>query len=152
MSHDFIKLTFRNDCDGTGKLSVEGEGRGFAGRSGAYFDVSQVQDFARAIGEFPLPDSRRCAISSGFWSRETPGELDQEHVGIEVYPIDGRGHLGVQVRLSTEVWQGTRSNSQKSARFEIITTYQPLADFSRDLLALMSGTAAEAILRGETLS
>lgn len=151
MSHGFLRLTFRNDGDGTGKLSVEAESGGFSGKSGAYFDISRVQEFARAIGEFPLPDSERCAMVSGFGSKETPGKLEQEHVGIELYPIDGHGHIGVQVRLSTEVWPNTRPKSQNAAKFEVITTYQSIAEFSRDLLALMSGTSTEAVLRGEML-
>jgi hypothetical protein len=151
MSRTFLRLTFQNDGDGTGKLSAEAESGGFAGKSGAYFDIARVQNFACAIGELPLPDSDRCVLISGFGSKEIPGKLEQEHVGIEMYPIDSRGHIGVQVRLSTEVWPDTRPKSHKAAKFEIVTTYQALADFSRDLSALMSGTANEAVLLGEML-
>jgi hypothetical protein len=151
MSHGFLKLTFRDDHDGTGKLLVEAEGDGFAGRGGAYFDKLRLESFARALGEFPLPDSQACCIASGFYSKQMSGELEQEHVGIELYPIDNRGHIGVQVRLSTEVWPDTRPKSHKVVKMEVITTYQALADFSHDLVAAVRGTASDAVLRREML-
>jgi hypothetical protein len=40
---------------------------------------------------------------------------------------------------------------QKTAKLEIVTTYQGLADFSRDLLMVLNGTAPEAFLKGELL-
>jgi hypothetical protein len=151
MSHGFLKLTFQDDGDGAGKLLVEAQASGFAGRSGAYFDKTHLEGFARAIGELPLPDSHRCCIASGFGSGEKPGELEQEHVGIELYPADQRGHIGIQVRLATEFWPDTRPKSRKAVVLEVITTYQALADFSRDLVALLQGRAADALLRGEML-
>ncbi|MGA6980630.1 MAG: hypothetical protein WBZ11_03660 [Candidatus Sulfotelmatobacter sp.] len=151
MSRGFLKLTFRDDSDGTGKLLVEAEGGGFAGRGGAYFDKLRLESFAGALGEFPLPDSQACCLSSGFSSKQMSGELEQEHVGIDLYPIDNRGHIGVQVRLSTEVWPDTRPKSHKVVKLEVITTYQALADFSRDLVAAVRGTATDAVLRGEML-
>jgi len=151
MCHGFLTLTFRDDGDGTGKLSAEAEAGGYSGKSGAYFDVARIQEFAGAISEFPLPELSRCSLASGFWSKEVPGALEQEHLGIEIYPVDHRGHIGVQVRMATEIWNDTRPKSHKAAKLEIITTYEPLAKFSKDLLAMLSGTASEATLAGEVL-
>jgi hypothetical protein len=141
MSDGFLKLAFRDDNDGTGKLLVEAQASGFAGRGGAYFDTTRLAGFARTIGEFPLPDAQRCCLASGFAS--------QEHVGIDLYPIDQLGHIGVQVRLATEVWPNTRVKSRKAVVLELITTYQALADFSRDFDALLQGRVSYALLRGE---
>jgi len=111
----------------------------------------EIQEFAKAISEFPLPDARRCSIASGFWSKEVPGALEQEHLGIDVYPVDHRGHIGVQVRMATEMWGDKRPKSQKTATLEIITTYEPLARFSKDLLAIVSGATSEATIEGDIL-
>jgi hypothetical protein len=147
----FLKLRFSNDGDGTGKLSAEAEAEGFAGKSSAYFDINQIEDFAVAISEFPLPDRHRCSIASGFVSRAAPETLEQEHLGIQVYPVDRRGHIGVQVRMSTPIWNETRPDSQKVAKIELLTTYEPLGKFSTDLRAMIKGTAPEAMLEGEML-
>jgi hypothetical protein len=151
MRNGYLKLSFRDDGDGTGKLVVEAAAGGYSGASGAYFDIGHVQEFARAIAEFPLPDVSRCALVSGFGSKQKPGELEQEHVGIEVYPVDHRGHIGIQVRMATAMWSDTRRRSQKKAKVEIITTYQPIARFSKDLLAMLNGSSSEATLLGEML-
>ncbi|MGB8833410.1 MAG: hypothetical protein WCC95_14760, partial [Candidatus Sulfotelmatobacter sp.] len=45
----------------------------------------------------------------------------------------------------------TRLKSHKVVKLEVITTYQALADFSRDLVAAVRGTATDAVLRGEML-
>jgi hypothetical protein len=151
MRHGFLTLAFQDDGDNTGKLLVVAEAEGYSGKGGAYFGIEQIVEFAKAIAEFPLPDRSRCALASGFWSKGSPGKLEQEHVGIDVYPIDHRGHIGVQVRMSTPIWNDTRRASQKTAKFEIVTTYQVLANFSSEILAMLGGRVPEAILLGEML-
>ena len=149
MRNGFLKLRFSNDGDGTGKLLVEAEADGYAGKSGAYFYVDTLKSFPAAIGQFPLPDGAELSISGGFG--ETRGKREQEHVGIDVYLIDQRGHIGIQVRMATEVWDETRVESQKAAKLEIMTTYEPLAKFSKELLTVFNGSASEATLEGDLL-
>ena len=150
MTHGSLILRFSDDGDGTGKLLATAESGGFSGLGGAYFAVSEIERFASAISQCPLPERERCSIASGFCSRAKPGILEQEHLGIQVYPIDSRGHIGVQVRVSTELWDGMRPESQQSSKVEIITTYQALAEFSEKVLAITRGSVKEAILSGQT--
>jgi hypothetical protein len=152
MRHGFLKLRFSDDGDGTGKLLAQANVQGFAGVGGAYFNIDKLKEFAAAISKFPLGKGQRCGIASGFASRKAPHELEQEHLGIDVYPINVRGYIGIQVRTATELRQGMRSDSQKSAKLEIITTYEPLAKFSRELLLLLDGTISEAMLEGEQIT
>ena len=151
MSCGLLTLAFDDDGDNTGKLSVVAQAEGYSGKGGAYFGIQQIEKFARAIGEFPLPDRQRCSLAGGFWSKESPGKLEQEHVGIDVYPIDHRGHIGVQIRMSTPIWNDTRQGSQKTAKLEIVTTYQALANFSGEILAMLNRRVPEATLPGEML-
>ena len=147
MLHGFLKIRFRDDGDGTGKLLVEAQAGGYAGKSGAYFGIEELREFAAALGRFPLPEHDGRSISGGF--AETRGKPGQEHVGIDVYPVDRRGHIGIQVRMGMEVWNETRPESQKAAKLEIITTYEPLAKFSKEFLAVIDGAVPEAALEGE---
>ena len=81
---------------------------------------------------------------------ENPGTVDQEHLGISVYPADvKRGYIGVQVRMATEIWPGTRPESKKLAVVEIVAAYQTISEFSADLLAVLKGSLTEACLKGE---
>jgi hypothetical protein len=145
----YLKLRFTDDGDGTGLLMARAESDGFAGEGEAYFNTSKIKDFAAAIAVFPLPenDARR-SISSGFGA---PSE--QEHLGISVYAADRqRGYIGVQVRMATKVWPDTRPMSRKAATIEVVTTYEPLARFSRDLIAMLRGELEEATLTCEEYS
>ena len=151
MPSECLCLRFENDYDGTGRLVARAEAGGFAGHGGAYFSVSQIEEFAAAIGAFPLTSAERPSISGGFGKRSAPTELEQEHLGIEVYPIDARGHVGILVRLMQELWPGTRPESQNAVRLEIVTSYQSLAEFSRKLAALVYGHITEAVLVGDDL-
>ena len=75
--------------------------------------------------------------------------MTQEHLAIEIYQIDGRGRIGVQVRASTELWGNERQQSQLSARLEVITSYERLRRFSDDLQQLVKGHTEEVLLEGE---
>ncbi len=152
MERSFLKLTFYDDSDGTGELTAEATADGYSGRGSAYFHIDELKHFATAIGEFPLPERGRCRVAGGFYSKEVRGKLEQEHLGIDIYPVDRRGHIGIQVRASTQLWQDMRPDSQKIAKIEIITSYEPLRNFSRQLLALITGAVREAVLEGETLT
>jgi hypothetical protein len=147
MRHGSLQLKFQSDGDGTGKLLASVEARGFAGRGGAWFDISQIDKFADAIAAFPLPTDRRCLLNSGFWKN---GGLDQEHLAIEIYPVDTRGHIGVQVRLASELWGNDRQQSQSAVRVEMYTTYERLRKFSNDLRALVHDASEEILLEGES--
>lgn len=149
MRHGFLRLKFYDDSDGTGKLLADIETNGFAGRGGAWFGIAQVEDFADLIASFPLPADAKCSLAGGFWK---DGKLDQEHLAIDVYPVDRRGHIGVQVRIATELWKESRRESQMKVTAEVITSYQPLLEFSKNLKSLVQGSTKEALLEGEALS
>jgi hypothetical protein len=147
MRHGFLTLEFSDDGDGTGRLDVEGEADGYSGRSHAYINKDEIKRVAVALSQYPLPQSHGCSLSGGFGkSRGSPA---QEHVGIDAYPVNRRGYIGMQVRMATAVWSETRPESQSIVQLEIVTTYEPLARFSKDLLAMLDGTASVATLEGE---
>jgi CheY-like chemotaxis protein len=65
--------------------------------------------------------------------------------------IDSTRHLGVQVRIATEFWNDARPESQHRVELGIVTSYEPLARFSRDLKSLVEGRIKEVILEGDLL-
>ena len=144
-----LLASFYDDGDGTGKLHVRATSDGFSGEGGAWFSNQKVLEFADGIAAFPISEKNPPALKGGFYKRDKSGELDQEHLALAVYPIDRTGHLAVQVRIATEVWEQTRPESQRSVKLEIRTSYQPILQFSQDLKALVNGAVAEAVLHGE---
>jgi hypothetical protein len=138
---NYLRLRFLDDRDGTGKLMAWAAADGFSGESGAYFNVETLEKFAEALQLFPLPPEEHHA------------KLAQEHLGISVYLANPqRGYVGIQVRMTTEVWPDTRPESKKMAVVEILATYEPLSKFSRDLLSVLHGSLKEAVIEGESLS
>ena len=146
-----LLLRFEDDGDGTGKLLAQAASEGFSGEGGAWFSISELQDFAEAIRMFPIPEGSRPCIAGGFLKKDGSGALEQEHLALKAYPIDRKGHLGIQVRIATELWNDARPESQHKVELEIITSYEPLLRFSRDLKALAEGRIKEAILENDLL-
>ncbi len=142
----YLRLRFQDDGDGTGKLSASAEARGFAGKGAAWFGISNIEEFATAAAAFPLPADKQIGLSGGFWKDH---KLEQEHLAIEIYQVDSRGHVGVQVRASTELWGNARKQSQLTTKLEIITSYQRLLHFSEGLHDLVNGRSEEVLLEGE---
>jgi hypothetical protein len=151
IDRDALELRFDADTDGTGELLATVRFQGFAGRGGAWFSISQLEEFADAIAVFPIQNEKRPAIAGGFWSNDAQGKLEEEHLAIAVYPVGGRGQVGVLVRLSTELWEGDRTDSQATIKVELLTTYQPLADFAKQLHLLVHGEVETATLFAEVL-
>jgi hypothetical protein len=154
MGGNYLRLRFSNDGDGTGELLAQAEAAGFAGESGAYFSISELEEFAKTVGTFPLPvGDKRLSVAGGFWSQERRGKLDQELLGINVCFADApRGYIGIQIRMATPVSHGMRPDSKKVVTLEVVTTYEPLAKFSRDLDAVLRGKLKEAVLEGASIS
>ena len=150
MRHGFLRLGFALESEGVCTLFAEAATDGFAGKASGLFNTTDLEEFAQAISEYPLPARNRCSLVTGFGTAGSK-VMDEEHLGIEVYPIDSRGHIGVQVRMATPLWANSRVDSQSQAKFELRTTYEPLRSFSANLLALLRGAIEEALLEEEML-
>ena len=148
MGRGFLRVCFALESEGVCTLFAEAAADGFAGRASGLFNTANVKQFARAISEYPLPPRDKCSLSTGFGSLSADA-IEQEHLGIEVYPTDTRGHIGIQVRMATLVWPETRVDAQKSTKLELRTTYEPIRRFAHDLLALIEDTIDEALIEEE---
>jgi hypothetical protein len=146
-----LSLRFMDDGDGTGELMAQASSNGFCGEGSARFSTERLLEFAEAITAFPIPKDNPPHIAGGFFEKDGSGELAQEHLALKVYPVNRRGHLGVQVRIATALWNGHRPESRHAVKLEIITNYEPMVQFSRDLKALVEGQSREVILEGDIL-
>ena len=145
-----IRLRFERDDDGTGELSATAAANGFAGVGAAWFNVDELQNFASRLSDYPLSDPGP-TIAGGFYRDGARPALSQELIGISAYAVGRTGQVGVQVRLATGVWEATRPESRHSVQLELLTTYEHLGRFARQLAAVVVGEAPEAVLEGEKL-
>ena len=123
-----------------------------SGHGAAWFGVAELEEFAGAVGAYPIPSDKRTEIAGGFWKKDASGELQQEHLAIAVYRIGHRGQVGVQLRIASELWEGDRPDSQSTVTVELLTTHQPLGDFSQQPRSVIRGEAQMAILEVDVLS
>lgn len=138
-----------DDGDGTGRLTVTARSNDFGGSGQAWFNRQTVLEFAQALGRFPLAEEEPAAISGGYGE---PSEYD-EHVGIVVGPLGSLGQVDVRLHLVQDTWSPHgRVDGRYETRMHLLTTYQRLSAFSRDLEAVVEGTLSEAILGGESLA
>ena len=141
-----LVLYFDADNDGTGELFVEASANGFSGVSSAWFNKSEILEFANALSNYPLVKDKLPKIAGGFRCSDVKGELEQEHLAILVYPIDGVGNLGIKVKLATAHHSELRPESQHSVKLEIETKYNALEKFSKQIIALINGQVEKAVL------
>ncbi|HVJ18341.1 MAG TPA: hypothetical protein VM686_23135 [Polyangiaceae bacterium] len=147
----YLRARFYDDGDGSGKLCVHVVVDRFSGEGGAYFGIEELERFAEQIAAYPLPAERRVSLAGGYWSSTEPGKLEDEHLGLEVYPVGRRGQIGVRARVATVIASNERSGSQNSAQIELLTTYEPMSRFARELTALVHGRADSALLSGHRM-
>lgn len=144
---DRLKLTINPESDGTAEVIAEVRAHGFRGLGSAWFRLTALEEFAGRIGTtYPLSRADSLEIRGGFWSRAFPPLLEQEHVGIEFYPIGSLGEIGCRVQLATESCGCDRPKQQCSVGVEFKTTYEALKTFSSSLVNLCRGGVGEAIL------
>ena len=85
---DKLLIRFLNEDDGTGKLHVRASSNGFSGDGSAWFSTDELNRFASPLAVFPIFQEEPPAIRSGFYRKDTSGELEQEHLSLRAYPSD----------------------------------------------------------------
>jgi len=147
--NDYLRLAIGYmDGDGTAELNAAVKCKDFCGNSSAWFSIPQLDEFSDLLLAYPLPGDGYPTLRGGFWSRTLPGEIDQLHVSLKVYPVGLRGAVGCLVTLRAPLNDGDKSKVASLVEVELRTSYQALADFSRELKGLLRAEPSEAILRG----
>jgi hypothetical protein len=127
---DHLCLEIRKDEDGTAELFATVQVGSFAGHSSACFNQSDLVKLGQRIeAAFPIKD--KLSICGGFWSKEAPGELEEEHLAISFYSIGNRGQVGCQVRLASLQFNSHRHESKRAVQVELELTYAELQRFGR---------------------
>ena len=72
------------------------------------------------------------------------------HLVVSVYPVGWTGRVAVWVRLAMprQNYESTRPESQHVAEVELITSYEAIGRFARDLPHILRGEAEVARIDG----
>jgi hypothetical protein len=147
-STEFLTIGWKWEGSGDlGELIVTAWAKGFAGHSSAYFNASEILDFAAGLEKYPLPGEDILEIRSGHLVATTQ-ELD-EHVRITILPVTSLGQVAVVVHLA-ESWPD-RPSARSEVRIDLLTTYERLRAFSSALARVIRGKQDLARLDGEVM-
>lgn len=149
---DSLRLTYRNDGDGTGEVTAKAASLGYSGESSGWLDEQIVRRFATDLGQFPLDTQNPPRLLTGYGPRADGTGGFHATIDITVMVLGRRGQLGADISLSTFTWSDDPAYAGGSARMILPTSYQRLAEFGSDLALLVDGYAEEAVLLGETFS
>ena len=140
---DALRLTIAFDDPWGAELSVSVSVDGFAGHGSAWFDPQRLRDLAAQLSQaFPLTET--LGLQGGYLAADS-ADVVEEHLGLSFYPVAGRGVLACQVRLSGD--SSERPEARSMLRVELLSSYQALQEFARDLMQLADGLRDEAVLR-----
>jgi hypothetical protein len=137
MERGTLKLYFKEEIEGCGTVDADVAAGGYAGSSCALLNTAEIEAFAKAICEYPPASSGRCYLEG---SRFDAG------LSISVCPINSRGYLAVTVCL----W-ANRQGLPMKIEVELVTAYEALAKFGRDLLSLIKNEIEMAVLEEEAV-
>jgi hypothetical protein len=140
---DSLRVQIYLDDDGTAELSARVEANGFCGAGSAWIHSQELTQLGISLGRaFPLREM--LGISGGQWSG-APAVLQQEHLGLSFYPVEGRGVVGCQVRIASPICAGDRPQARHFVQAELLSSYQELQEFALALRRLASGDSNEAV-------
>jgi hypothetical protein len=146
METDGLRLRIWLDSDSTCELEACVRAGFFSGLGSAWFDVTQLTEFADGLSTFPLGNVAAEGIASGYGDPLRAGELSETHLKISVRQYDSAGHIGVRVFVATPANLAPRPGSPHIADVAFCTTYAQLDRFVPEFRALLAGRATEAIL------
>ncbi len=147
VSDEFLEARWGgDDGDGIGRLTIHASASGFAGIGSAWFNQERVLEFAQEISCYPLDPTTERVIVGGYGS---PEEM-QVLVALRAYQVGSSGQVGVRVQLASDVL-GDDPARQCRVDLELLTAYEALGRFSRQLRGLIEGTAVTARLDGDRL-
>jgi len=144
-----LRLRVAQDDDGSAELFADFQAHGFAGHGSAWFNLSEIRDFAAQLGNYPLQGTP--ALVGGSWSRAELPAVEQIHLSIRAYEVGSRGQIGVRLRAADPCPPGDREDAPRIAEVEILTSYSNLARFANQLALVAGDTATDAILLEERL-
>jgi hypothetical protein len=139
----YLRLRIRDDDDGLVELVAEFATHGFAGNGSAYIVLANLAEQAEKFAEYPLRSNQLVKLEGGYWDKETPSKLNEEHLHISIFPTNLRGDLVLLIRVG--IPKDDSPGLRYSAAAELRTNYEDLAQFSKNLVSLANGEISEVL-------
>jgi hypothetical protein len=150
-SAGFLTLQYAPDpLAGYARLTVVANANGFGGRSSAWLAPQSIVDFAAELSAYPLDAARPPGLSGGYGADPKSGEGPVDTVRLEARPMGAYGQVGIEIYLSDRL--APMPNPRHEVRAQLLTSYERLQRFSKDLQAVAIGSSLEATLESDVLA
>ena len=130
--------------------TVSARANGFAGRSSIWLTPEALATFAAALSAYPLDPSNRPTLIGGYGPNPQTGAEAEDHVRLEAQPVGPYGQVALVATLLDPSSPAGRPRS--NVTLELLTTYQRLGAFARDVVAISKGEVPAALLGAELLA
>jgi hypothetical protein len=139
-----VNVTFRasREDDGTVQLCVAFASEKFAGAGSAYFQSTELYNFAKALDVYPLDKQKAPLLSGGYWDALAK-RVAEEHVGVSVVPRGTLGKILLTIRVALPADEQDVGNPKSSAMIQIEAEPAQLSILSLHLQMLADGTEQE---------
>jgi len=135
-----LKVSIAWQDDDMVELRVIAAANGFGGDSTAYFAPREIEAFAHRLARYPLENDRSIVIKASVGHDQC--------VSLAVLQADALGRIAIDVELAAP--SHTRPYGLYEGRLRVVTSYEDLAHFSRELLLMLEGKIDEAELPSNT--
>jgi hypothetical protein len=95
-----LRVSFNDDLDGTGLLTLNLDSDGFSGNGEACVPVAEIRSFANVVATNAATSQGAASLFGGYYKS---GKLTTTLVRLDVTAIDGRGHFRVRVELAAYI-------------------------------------------------
>lgn len=126
-----------------GEVFVQAHTALYSGRSSAWFNWSQLQDFTAVLKEYPMDKLRPPSLAGGEYTME--GALKYAHVGVGLSPWNATGTLLVRVELRAHELYFPDGTPWQQAIVHFLTDYAALDTFRHELADLKNGGKAKLV-------
>lgn len=143
-----LSIWYEPEDAGHGQLTAQAQSGKFAGHGSAWFNRSELMEFANRLAAYPLPWGTEVTLQGGYWGKATNDGLSQTHLRVAIQPHDRTGRIRVSMVLADPYEDTQADELAHSTNLYFLTTYNRVSTFRQELLALISGHVGVAQLQG----
>lgn len=143
-----LSIRYTSEDAWHGQLTAQAQSGKFAGCSSAWFNRSELMEFANRLATYPLPWGTAVTLQGGYCSEAANDGPTQIHLRLAFQPHDRTGRIRVSIILADPYEDAQADELANSANLYFLTTYNRVSGFRQELLALIRGEKGVAQLQG----
>ena len=143
-----LRISYEPEDAGHGQLTAQAQSGSFAGHGSAWFNRSDLLEFASRLASYPIPRGPAVILQGGYWGKAASDGLTQTHLRMAFEPYDRTGRIRVNIILADPYEDTQADELAQSANLFFLTTYNEICAFREAFLEVINGESGVAQLQG----